>query len=566
MGYFNYTPTQNIIYLEPLLFLIIAALLAIWFVQTKAIISFTQAEIVFVLFIFYIICKSILLRQFNYTSIDFLLFIIALYFGAKSFFANNTNEVNVKILLYIFTTSLGISIAFALYHYFITKNAFANIYLPNSSIFGILLASQLAFVIPLFFKVKKTVKPTLKLLYVTIIVAATIMLGFTNGRAGWLGFIFAIVYLAYQNLQNASTKKYIVYSITPLLLAIFSLLFFYKQNSSNGRLLIYKVSATMLQNNWLLGIGHGNYKVEYNTAQAAYFSVNNINSKEALLADNTYFAFNDFFQIVVENGIVGLLFLIAFGFLVARQIKNMLVNEKNKHLVYAAIASLICIAIGAMFSYSLQRFPIIFMAILCFAIVNNYAIKTSIAFTFSLQKNKIINFVAVLFSLFLCVHFYFAMQYNFKSNEASDLNRAGFKTKSVAVYNDIYNAQYKDGGTLLAHAQALYYTNNLLKAKNVITKTKQFYNSNEVYKLSADIENELGNVAQAEKEYKIAINMVPNRLITRKKLLDFYVAQKDTLNTIYWAKSITKMKIKIPSSIADNIKETAKGILTKINK
>ena len=103
------------------------------------------------------------------------------------------------------------------------------------------------------------------------------------------------------------------------------------------------------------------------------------------------------------------------------------------------------------------------------------------------------------------------------------------------------------------------------KAAKILSIGKRYYSSNEVYKLSASIENELQNYAQAEKDYKTVIYMVPNRMISRSNLLDFYIERKDTANAIYWANSIIHMPVKIPTNNTEIIQQKTKEILSQLN-
>lgn len=116
------------------------------------------------------------------------------------------------------------------------------------------------------------------------------------------------------------------------------------------------------------------------------------------------------------------------------------------------------------------------------------------------------------------------------------------------------------------YAQELYYSNQLEKAAKILNTGKRYYSSNEVYKLSASIQVELQNYAQAEKDYETAIYMVPNRMISRSNLLNFYLERKDTANAIYWANSILYMPVKVSSKTTDNIQQKTKEILMQLSK
>jgi hypothetical protein len=58
--------------------------------------------------------------------------------------------------------------------------------------------------------------------------------------------------------------------------------------------------------------------------------------------------------------------------------------------------------------------------------------------------------------------------------------------------------------------------------------------------------------------------MVPNRMLSRKNLLDFYIERKDTINALYWANSIVNMPVKVRSNITDQLQEKAKLTLKQL--
>jgi len=169
-------------------------------------------------------------------------------------------------------------------------------------------------------------------------------------------------------------------------------------------------------------------------------------------------------------------------------------------------------------------------------------------------------------SVLLSVHFAFYFNYKTKCYQAFELNRTGFKQKAFEKYKELNSAYIKDGHVLYFYAQELYYRNQLQEALQVLSKAKMYYCNHEVYKLSAAIENELQNFTAAVKNYKTAIYMVPNRMISRADLLDFYLERKDTANAIFWANSILNMPVKIPSIITRNIQLKIKKELAQLSK
>lgn len=182
-------------------------------------------------------------------------------------------------------------------------------FFPNDSIFSILFAAQLIFVTPYLKKYNENFvknKILARLFPICYILLSYCFLFYTKGRGGILGFTIAICILnfSYLKLKIGYFRGIIIFS------GLLLLLLTYKSNSSGGRLLIYKVITTQLEPKELItGIGYGKFMVKYNDLQAKYFSKKSIDSKEALLANNTHYMFNDPLQLIIETGLIGLIIL-----------------------------------------------------------------------------------------------------------------------------------------------------------------------------------------------------------------------------------------------------------------
>lgn len=133
---------------------------------------------------------------------------------------------------------------------------------------------------------------------------------------------------------------------------------FLKQNSSLGRLLIYKISINIYKEHWLYGIGFNKFKTTYMYYQANYFLGKNYTKQELLLADNTYYAFNDYFQFIIENGVFGLLLLILVFISVFYLFKNVIKKSSESIIVKICCCTLITISIAALFNYFLYRYEV----------------------------------------------------------------------------------------------------------------------------------------------------------------------------------------------------------------
>ncbi|MEO7445869.1 MAG: O-antigen ligase family protein [Ferruginibacter sp.] len=565
--YLKVFTAQNYFVLEFFLCIILFVLSMIHFIKENVISFLKYSEAVYFLFIYYVIIKSLLTNNFDALSISYLILSLVFYYGIKCFILKRDYSAISKLIFWTSGITLIIYLGLAAFHCFIKMENLNNFFYPNVSIFSIVLASQISFILPICVNfINKETRTKYSFTFIIILILlSVILLALTNGRAGWIGFILALVYIAYQYQPILRIKKVIIFLALSLIILLGFLLSSYKSDSSGGRILIYKISGEILKENWLWGIGHGQFKVQYNLYQAKYFAFHNIDSKEAMLADNSYYAFNDYFQVFIENGVIGFLILGAILFFLYIQFKNTKTNNDNKHLFIASIASLICIVTGSFFSYPLHVFPLMVQAILCVALLNSF--PTSYKFQVCLPEKLIIfsKVILVLISVLLLIHYSFYVNYKIKSDHAFKLKRIGYKHKSLKIYQELNKSYIREGNALYLYAQQLYYSNQLLPAKMVLKDAKNIYSSNEVYKLSASIENELYNFEQAEKDYKTAIYMVPNRMAGRNNLLDFYLERKDTTQAIYWANSIVNMPVKIPSQRTKNMKQKANEILKAFN-
>jgi hypothetical protein len=84
-----------------------------------------------------------------------------------------------------------------------------------------------------------------------------------------------------------------------------------KRDSADGRLLVWKVSASMIAEH-PMGCGYGLFPKHYNLRQAEYFREEYGTETERRNASFVYMAYNDFLEHGVEGGVIGMLFLAGF--------------------------------------------------------------------------------------------------------------------------------------------------------------------------------------------------------------------------------------------------------------
>lgn len=134
-----------------------------------------------------------------------------------------------------------------------------------------------------------------------------VILLLTDSRAAWLGCAAGIfVLLAMQRFRG---KRYILSGIAILAFVGAGLLYGYKKDSADGRLLVWRVSADMIAQKPVIGHGVGTFAERYMFAQADYFGRNS-DSRFASVAEQTSYPFNELIGTACEQGLVGALLLL----------------------------------------------------------------------------------------------------------------------------------------------------------------------------------------------------------------------------------------------------------------
>lgn len=187
---------------------------------------------------------------------------------------------------------------------------------------------------------------------------------FLNGKSFANTFSTAIFMVRYPVIQWLKKRSLLKLSIILLLVcsviaAGLAGILTFKQDSANGRLLIWKVTLGMIANQPLTGVGIDRFKSFYMNEQANYFK-KHPESVETMTAGDTNYCFNEFLQHTAENGLIGL------GLILAAIICALRANGKCfDRFTFIAKAGITGIAVFALFSYPAQILPVK-MSLICY--------------------------------------------------------------------------------------------------------------------------------------------------------------------------------------------------------
>ncbi len=138
-----------------------------------------------------------------------------------------------------------------------------------------------------------------------------------------------------------------------------------KKDSADGRMLIWKMDMLAMQEHPWMGVGSGRFGGAYGEVQAAYFLSGKATPWEEWVAGVPEYGFNEYLQMGVEGGLIGLALLT--GILLGALIRLFFSDDPEGR---AVLGSLTAFVFFAFFSYPLGVLPlcIVFVMLLAMAV------------------------------------------------------------------------------------------------------------------------------------------------------------------------------------------------------
>ncbi|WP_398454561.1 hypothetical protein AB3466_22255 [Sphingobacterium thalpophilum] len=295
--------------------------------------------------------------------------------------------------------------------------------------------------------------------------------------------------------------------------------------SSIGRLLIIKTSINQINTVIIKPIGFGEFANWYLPHQSKYLNkIEKINS-DFLLADNSEFAFNDFLQVFIEMGFIGLGIFIAI-FILAFKYNSYFKPKYNfrNFLWYYILISCFC------YILYVDLFKFIFISIIAY--ISSHQNKSILR----IQSNKMILFKCILIPLII-FNLFWHYNPNFRLHEKS--------TRLIIhpehnVYDEAYKLytkqKYNDAIYLLSNIELCSFDMDLLLLK-------------------AKCYEEIFDVINAQNYYIKAYELFPNKFKPKYHLFQFLKSKQFDARSI--AKDILDTPIKIDNRETQSLRKEA---------
>lgn len=352
------------------------------------------------------------------------------------------------------------------------------------------------------------------------------------------------------------TNKLIVVSSIVLTIALGIGLWTLKANSALGRILIWRVSSEMVKTQPITGIGFGEYAGHYGFYQADFFMNNPVEAKPFIqLADISGYAFNDFLQILIENGLIGFcLFLAVLGFVLFSK------TETQSEHIYPSRAGIIAILFAATCSYPFENISIWWLLLFFTAVVAVH-LKTQFSFEISKMIRIPVLVMGIILGYWLIQNLFFEYGAMQEWKLAQKPVEKGFFIESEKLIGKVVNKLPKNKLLLAQYGKILLYNRKAPQSTEVLYNTS---------KKLADYEllYNLGMSYTAQRKYNLAeeaftksINMVPNRILPKYFIIKMYLEKGDSLKAKEFAKKLVILPVKVSSKITTQIKKEMEELI-----
>lgn len=331
-------------------------------------------------------------------------------------------------------------------------------------------------------------------------------------------------------------------------------LYFLKKDSADGRLLMWIVSLRAICGHPVFGSGIGGFHKAFSDSQKEYFMANP-DSSLASVAGAPEYAFNDFLEVGVEQGLVG---IFLFASIIIVSVCKLLKGKEE--IGYGLIALSVC----AMFSYPFCLLP--FRILGCLFVARAAALDKRPLLIMAGWHNAVVSIV----SCVICVSLLIPINIRIRDKVNAVKDFAIDKVLRIRTVNDLHMERAK---ILCDHPKYLFWLGKRLK------NVGRYEESLEAFRLGTEVSCDnmfyvmMGNVCmylkrfdEAEDHYWTAHYMQPCKLYPLYQLLLLYEDEGRAEDARQMAQAILEAKPKIRSSATEEMKTHVSEYLRGIEK
>ena len=385
-----------------------------------------------------------------------------------------------------------------------------------------------------------------------IIIVVAIVLSYS--RAGIISLAAVCTVFLYQKLLH---KPILKFSLLAGLVALILGCYWMKKDSADGRLLIWQSCINMVKDSPWIGHGLGSFEAHYMDYQAEYFRIHGQQNRYAMLADNVKHPFNEYMEILLNFGIIGLVILFAFIFLLIYCYKLNPAIEKR-----IAVCVLISIGTFSLFSYPFTypfTWIITFLSVL---IMIKEPIK--VFFAASWKKNVVCALVigGSMIGIYKLVE---RIQAELEWGRISKLTLSDSYDATLPVYEKLEKVFVDNPYFLYNYAAVLLEKKQYDKSLEIALQCCKYWADYDLELILGENYQQLNKPKLAEKYYNSASMMCPSRFLPLYKLFHLYKMNGEKERSLAMAEAVVGKPMKIETVAIKRMKREMEREIQKIN-
>ncbi len=357
----------------------------------------------------------------------------------------------------------------------------------------------------------------------------------SDSRSAWIATFSVSNYILYKNIiRDEKIKSFFLKMkqsfIIKLLfmficLSCLTITYLYKQNSANGRLLIWQTTTNMFLDKPLTGQGIGSFKETNILYQARYFE-KNPHSYFASVAGYPGYPYNEFLHIASEQGVIGILFIGGILFLLYRL-------PQYHRIGKTALYGLSYLFLFSLFSYTFYIISLMFITIGLGGCLS-YRPLVSFAFSKSMKIIAALCLLSILCVVISDIKIYKELRF--------------ISISSIHNHKELYDKIKNNSSFIDNYAQWAMITMPPDKRLPILRQAENVVPTVELFNDIGDTYLSLFNTNVAIQYYKKADLMIPNRITSKYKLFQIYLGAKDSCCALKWCEKALSGSLKIENT------------------
>jgi hypothetical protein len=359
--------------------------------------------------------------------------------------------------------------------------------------------------------------------------------------------------------------------------------------SVDGRMLLWKHGMkAMLEHP--LGVGLGKMGAAIGEVQAEFYSANNVDQALIDRADVPFYAFNEYIQIGVESGVLGLILFLALMVVVLMR------AYRNKQ--YGVMGALVSLGVFAFFSYPFSVLPFLIVLVTLLALgqvgqtsqtsqvghasqmnqmiqtdetAQQASTKTSINHASVISKRQLLRSLPVslvcMGVIVAClINRYPTLQAWRDWKDGKMLINAHLFEDAAVSMKPLYPYLNDQPEFLFDYARSLSKAGRFEESNQVLERCMAFSGDPMLYNVYGKNLASLHRYEDAISTYEQAYNRVPNRLYPLYLLARLYVELGDTLGARQTAEKLYNHTVIAPSRAIEEMKDSLRLLVATMPK